>query len=702
MKATEAGLLGFLKSSPQLTIPIYQRTYSWTKRECGQLWDDVMRAGRSESTAAHFIGSVVYIESGLYQVNAPVPLMVIDGQQRLTTVSLLLEALARRLGDTEPVDGFSARKIRNRYLLDPEEDGDLGFKLLLTQTDKDTMFALMRQKQLPGEPSLRVKENFEFFEERVGLLEETDLKSLCNGLAKLVIVDISLDKLHDNPQLIFESMNSTGLDLSQADMIRNFVLMDLEPRRQAELYRDHWRPMELAFGQEAYRDEFDAFMRHYLTLKTGDIPNLRAVYDAFKAYYARSEVRSAGIEALLADLHAFAGHYCAMALGKEPDKLLSGAFRDLREMKVDVAYPFLLSLYHDYKQGQLSPGDLVQIVRAIESYVFRRAVCGIPTNSLNKTFLALTRATGGGSLLESTQAHLLLLESYRRFPRDEEFKREFAARDLYNFPRRTYWLRKLENHGRKETVQVGEYTIEHIMPQNPNLPAAWRSDLGPDWKAIQERWLHTLGNLTLTGYNPEYSDRPFKEKRDMEGGFRHSPLHLNAGLSEEGSWDESAIQRRARRLADLAAQVWAIPALSNGTLSAHRPAAKKPGIYTLDSHPNLAQGQPMRELFEVLRKEILVLDPNVTEEVLKLYIAYKAETNFVDVVPQAKRLRLSLNMPFHELDDPEGLAKDVTNLGRWGNGDVEVGLSSDASLPYVMGLIRQAFERQMRLPGTEV
>ena len=219
---------------------------------------------------------------------------------------------------------------------------------------------------------------------------------------------------------------------------------------------------------------------------------------------------------------------------------------------------------------------------------------------------------------------------------------------------------------------------------------------------VQRPWLHTLGNLTLTGYNPEYSDRPFTEKRDMEGGFRHSPLRLNAGLSEEDTWNEVAIQRRAERLADLAAQVWAIPALASETLSAHKPTAGRPGNYTLDNHPNLAIGQPMRPLFDMLRKEVLNLDPNVTEEVLKLYIAYKAETNFVDVVPQAKRLRLSLNMPFHELDDPEGLAKDVTNVGRWGNGDVEVGLSSDANLPYVIGLIRQAFERQMRLPGAEV
>jgi uncharacterized protein with ParB-like and HNH nuclease domain len=435
MKASEAKLLDFLKKSPQFMIPIYQRTYSWTRDECRQLWEDILRTGRADDISAHFIGSVVYIEKGLYHVTGQSPLLVIDGQQRLTTVSLILETLSRYLGDTEPVDGFSARKLRSYYLLNPLEDGERAFKLLLTQTDKQSLLALVQQKPLPRDHSVRLKENFDFFETRVRALGTDDLAALCRGIAKLVIVDVSLSRDQDNPQLIFESMNSTGRELSQADLIRNFVLMGLEPSDQTRLYDDHWRPMELAFGQEAYGAHFDAFMRHYLTFKTGEIPNVRAVYEAFKAHARAPKVARAGVDALIADIHSFAGYYCALALGQEPDKMLAAAFQDLREMKVDVAYPFLLEVYSDYAQGMLSSAEFAQVVRLVEAYVFRRAVCAIPTNSLNKTFATFGRALRKDRYLESVQAHLLLLPSYRRFPADDEFKRQLTARDLYNFPR---------------------------------------------------------------------------------------------------------------------------------------------------------------------------------------------------------------------------------------------------------------------------
>lgn len=694
MKATEAKLLDFLKKSPQFVIPIYQRTYSWTERECRQLWDDILRTGSKDDISAHFVGSIVYIEKGLYQVSSQSPLLVIDGQQRLTTAMLILEALARSLGDTEPVDGFSAKKLRNYYLLNPLEEGERGFKLLLTQTDRLSLTALMQQKPQPAEPSLRIAETFAFFEEQVQALGD-DLAPLCKGLAKLVIVDIALSRDQDNPQLIFESMNSTGRELSQADLIRNFILMGLEPAHQMRLYEDHWRPMEVAFGQEAYGSHFDGFMRHYLTLKTGEIPNIRAVYEAFKGHARAPEAAAAGVDALVTDIHAYAGHYCAMALDREPDRDLAPAFRDLRELKVDVAFPFLLELYHDYAEGRLEKDHFGRAVRLVEAYVFRRAVCAIPTNSLNKTFATIGRALRKERYLESIQAHLLTLPSYRRFPNDEEFKRELSVRDLYNFPRRSYWLRRLENHRRKERVPVDEYTIEHILPQNENLSAKWRAALGPEWQRVQGTWLHTLGNLTLTGYNAEYSDRPFAEKRDMPGGFEESPLRLNEGLGALDTWGEAAIQARANQLAEKAAKVWAPPALPAEVLEAYRPKAERPAGYTLDDHPQLAEDSPMRPLFEAFRKEVLALDPCVSEEILKLYVAYKAETNFVDVVPQKNRLRLSLNLHFHELHDPRGLATDVTNRGRWGNGDVEVGLTKADELPYVMGLVRQVFERQM-------
>ena len=574
MKATEAKFLDFLKKSPQFVIPIYQRTYSWTERECRQLWDDIVRTGSNDAISAHFVGSIVYIEKGLYQVSSQSPLLVIDGQQRLTTVTLILEALARQLGNSEPVDGFSAKKLRSYFLLNPLEEGERGFKLLLTQTDKTSLLALVQQKALPINQSLRVTENFAFFEEQVKNLG-ADLPALCHGLAKLVVVDIALSRDQDNPQLIFESMNSTGRALSQADLIRNFILMGLEPAHQTRLYEDHWRPMEVGFGQEGYGSHFDSFMRHYLTLKTGVIPNVRAVYEAFKSHARTPDIDAAGVDALVADIHAFAGYYCAMALGKEADKKLAEAFRDLRELKVDVAYPFLLELYEDFANGRLESTDFEAAVRLVEAYVFRRAVCAIPTNSLNKTFATFGRALRKDRYLESVQAHLLTLPSYRRFPGDEEFKREFVVRDLYNFPRRSYWLRRLENHGRKERVPVDEYTIEHILPQNENLSAKWRDELGPEWHRVQESWLHTLGNLTLTGYNAEYSDRPFPEKRDMKGGFRESPLKLNEGLSGLDKWDEAAIKNRAERLAAVATGVWAVPSLQAEVLELYRPPGQK-------------------------------------------------------------------------------------------------------------------------------
>ncbi|MDQ6927582.1 MAG: DUF262 domain-containing protein [Actinomycetota bacterium] len=702
MKATEANLLQFLMKSPQFVIPIYQRTYSWTDRECLQLWDDIMRAGGDDDVSAHFVGSVVYIEKGLYQVSTQSPLLVIDGQQRLTTVTLLLEALARHLGDTEPVDGFSSKKIRHYYLLNPLEEGERGFKLVLTQTDKDTLTALVRQADLPAEHSLRLSQNFELFNEKVAGLRD-DVTALCKGLSKLMIVDVSLNRDQDNPQLIFESMNSTGRELSQADLIRNYILMGLEPTHQTQLYEGAWRPMEVNFGQEAYGSHFDSFMRHYLTLKTGEIPNVRAVYEAFKAYSRVPSVAASGVDSLVRDIRSFASHYCAMALGKETDKALAEAFQDLRELKVDVAFPFLLELYHDYATGVLPAGDFVRVIRLVEAYVFRRAICAIPTNSLNKTFATFRRSLKKDRYLESVQAALLLLPSYRRFPNDEEFKREFAARDLYNFPRRSYWLRRLENYDRKERVPVDEYTIEHIMPQNENLSAEWRDALGPEWERVHETKLHTLGNLTLTGYNSEYSDRPFVEKRDMKGGFQESPLRLNEGLATVDTWNEAAIEQRAERLATVAVNVWRGPALDADVLGAYKPQARKtPSPYTVDDHPYLAAGTATRALFEALRTELLALDPCVTEEFLKLYVAYKAETNFVDVVPQASRLRLSLNMQFHELYDLRGMAEDVTNLGRWGNGDIQVAFSFLDNMPYVLGLVRQSFEKQMGNTETSV
>ena len=561
--------------------------------------------------------------------------------------------------------------------------------MLLSQTDKPTLLHILGGPA-PQVSSVAVTDSHVFFKEKLAACPDIDV--VCHGLAKLLVVEVALTRGRDNPQLIFESMNSTGLALSQADLIRNYLLMGQENDRQTFLYEHFWRPMELAFGQTAYQEHFDGFMRHYLTTKTGSIPRFDQIYTTFKVYTQQENLVNGHTEFLLAELLAYARYYCNMALGAEQDTALAQAFHDLRELRADVAYPLLLEWYHDYACDVWSKEELLEAVRLLESYIFRRAACSIPTNSLNKTFTTFSKEICKTSYLKSVKAKFVKLTSYRRFPDDAEFKRELRACNLYRL--RGYWLRRMENFGRKERVHLADYTIEHIMPQNENLREEWREELGPEWERIHKEWLHTLGNLTLTRYNSEYSDRSFHEKQTMEGGFKESPLRLNAGLGAAERWDEQAIINRAGKLADTAAARWTYPEAAEEFLATLNTARKTAAEYTYADHPFLQNSEP-RKLFDALRQQILSIDPSVYEEVLKLYIAFKGESNFVDVVSQSQRLRLSLNMKFHDIDDPRGFCRDITNLGRWGNGDVEVFLSSLEELPYIMGLIRQAFEKQM-------
>lgn len=291
MKASETPLLDLLDQGHQFVIPIYQRAYSWSASECDQLMADIERAGGNDTLKSHFTGSIVHVEKGLSNLTTQEPNLVIDGQQRMTTVTLLIAALARVLdgypeGEREPWKGFSPKKLRKRYLVNDDEDGEEYFKLLLSEKDKDTLKAIVGDAPLPSDASERVHENFESFLKHLSK-PDTDLAAVCRGLAKLVVVDIRLDRTHDNPQLIFESMNSTGLRLTQADLIRNFVLMGLKPKVQELLYTTYWRPMEKDFGQAAYEKQFDDFVRHYLTVVTGEIPRIGDVYGAFKTYSRR-------------------------------------------------------------------------------------------------------------------------------------------------------------------------------------------------------------------------------------------------------------------------------------------------------------------------------------------------------------------------------------------------------------------------------
>lgn len=690
MKADATTLLGFFEQNQnnQFVIPIYQRLYNWKKEQCKQLWDDIIKTGGNDQIEGHFIGSILYVRVDATHSS---PLLIIDGQQRLTTITLLFIALRNHLSDEVKILGkFSCKKIENRYLINSDKDGDKKFRLILSESDRDTLLSLIdKNKRKPSELSLKIMENFKLFEEWIR--KNTDkLETIFKGLEKLMIVWIALKKEKDDPQLIFESMNSKGIELTQTDLIRNYIVMETEVKKQEDFYNQYWRAMEENFKQN--EKLFDRFVRHYLTIKTGKIPNEKRVYEAFKDYQQKEGIE---IEDLLKDLQKYCGYFCQIAFKKEADKDLNKALSFLVDLDMDVIYPLLLELYSDYKGGVLSKQDFIPIIALIESYIFRRAVCGLGTNSLNKVFPSFTKKIDKKQYLKSVEEHFGSLTGNQKFPNDFEFKDSFITKELYGRnktkkKKTKYFLERLENFDTKEPVNTQECTIEHIMPQTLNLE--WERDLGGNFQAIHDKYLHTIGNLTLTGYNQGYSNKSFQEKRDMEKGFKQSPLRLNQSLKDLESFGEKEIEKRANDLADWALKIWTYPKLDAETLEKYKPKKEKKA-YDLSSYKF---GSHSRELFDILSKEIKALDERITESFMKAYIAYKFKTNFVDIVVQTKDLKLYLNMKFHELQDEKNLAKDRTNKKNHnGNGDVEVKLETKEDIPYCLGLIKQALEKQM-------
>ncbi|MFP6293521.1 DUF262 domain-containing protein [Helicobacter pylori] len=688
MKADAMKLLDFIGKSQekQFVIPIYQRVYSWGKEQCEQLWDDIIKIGGNDKMNGHFIGSIVFVHDGIYTTNYN-ELLIIDGQQRLTTITLLFIALRDHLNDEDEfLEKFSRQKIQNHYLINSDEKGDKKFKLILSEPDRDTLLSLIdKDRRKPSEPSLKIMENFKLFEEWIR--KNTDkLETIFKGLDKLMVVEISLERGKDNPQLIFESMNSTGKDLTQTDLIRNYILMGLEPEKQKIFYKKYWRAMEKDFKQN--ETLFNQFVRHYLTIKTGKIPNEKRVYEAFKRY---QQERGIETEALLQDLQKYCGYFCHIVFKKEDDdKDLNKALSFLVDLEKDVIYPLLLELYSDYSDGVLSKDDFIPIIYLTESYICRRTVCGLGANSLNKIFASFTKKINKDQYLESIKAHFLSLEKTTgKFPKDSEFKNLFITIDFYNLKEKKYFLERLENFDTKEPVNTKECTIEHIMPQT--LTEEWERDLGGNFQAIHDKYLHTIGNLTLTGYNKEYSNNSFQEKRDMEKGFKQSPLRLNQSLKDLEVFGEKEIEKRANDLADWALKIWTYPKLDAETLEKYKPKKEKK-VYDLSSYKF---GSHSRELFDILSKEIKALDERITEKFNQEYISYMFDKNFVDIVPLKNGLKLYLNMPFNELQDEKNLARDMTNKGHLGNGDIEIKLETKENIPYCLGLIKQALEKQM-------
>ena len=685
MNAFKSNIYKYLGGTCQYLIPLYQRTYNWGYEQCARLWNDIINL-HTTKREGHFIGSIVRIDE-----EAPAGFtlaMIIDGQQRLTTLTLLLLAL-RDYAASNPECGVNPNKITNTLLVNQYESGDRKYKLILTQSDKEMLIAKLENKPTPMEKKSRVLENYDFFFQQIRKREIAP-EDLYDAIGKLQIVDIVLDRQCDDPQAIFESLNSTGMDLSDSDLVRNYLLMGLDPDSQANVYNNIWRPTELLFDYEHQSQLLDDFFRNYLTMKLGRIPRKKEVFKEFRAYHSRSKIN---IVELCKDILVFAQYYSDMHFVRSTDAKLKALYGEMKAIRMEVAYPFLLKAHSDFAKDVITIEELREIIQLCISYVLRRAVCDIPTNSLNKTFATMKNDVREHDYVVSVKAFFILLETYKVFPTDDQFIETFISRDVYNMNRCRYILGSLENWDNKSVVSVENLTVEHIIPQNKHLSNEWKDELGSDWKDIQKKYLHTIGNLTLTAYNSEMSDASFRQKMNMNGGFKESALRLNKYVVAQSRWGEEQVVERAESLGEIAKKKWPYPVLSEEELAPYQQTKEPQNQYTLESYQYLSA--LTRSLFERLNTRILNLDNNVKREFRKHYVTYKFETNFVYVVIQKSCLRLRVNMKYSDVVDPKGICSDVTGLGRWGNGDVEVKFKSLDKLDDVMQIIEQAFLLQM-------
>lgn len=566
LQAGETTLNKLLNTSRQFIVPIFQRNYSWQKSQYEQLWFDILRASKFKEKQNHFIGSIVYIDMGT-PAGRPQQLLLIDGQQRLTTISILLCAIKDYVQKFNlETKLINLAKIKNQFLYNSDEIDEDRYKLLLNVQDKETYIKLIDNTIFTvNKPATNIIKCYEFFYERIEdfIKQHGQIDEIYAGIFKLSLVSISLDKDSDNPQMIFESMNSTGKDLSQTDLLRNYLLMDLTPEKQTRLYKTYWKPMEELFGEDIYKNDlnkFDYFIRDFLTLKsdTGYICKINNVYENFKRYYLDNNCEKF---AVLKDLFTYAKYYACIDLLQENDDELKLYWQEFKKLDSHVVYPFLLKLYDDYSRQILIKEDFKKILQVVISYLWRRAICEIPTNSLSKTFATLYQAVDKEDYVNSIIKAFVFKSSYKRFPSDYEVREKLQTKDIYHFRLRKYLLEALENYYHKEPIDLNtaNYTIEHIMPQNIEHNLSWQQMLGEDWQEVHSLYLHTLGNLTITGYNAEMSNKSFWEKVNGESGFKHSHLKLNESIAQSDVWNKKAIQRRTNILTDIILKIWKYP-----------------------------------------------------------------------------------------------------------------------------------------------
>lgn len=557
MKGEAEKLIKFLDGSDKrFVIPLYQRNYDWKIENCKQLFDDLMRL-RDPDKHSHFFGSIVACQE-LGTEN----LLIIDGQQRITTVSILLTAMvnASKCGDIMVENRRNQDKVYEEYIVDKYKGDEI--KLRPIKKDRTAFSALVKADRDLFVKGSNITRNYEYFYNEIKKLQ-LSLDALLELVKKLEVVTIRLEA-YDDPQLIFESLNSTGLDLSEADKIRNYLLMSLSSQEQEEMYEKYWSKIEM-FTE----GDVSNFVRDYLTIVLGKITRMSNVYAVFKDFASKGDKKQ-----LLEELHVYAKIYGELRSCVTGVSAVNLRLKRISTLESSVAYPFYMPLLHMMHEEKLSEQEACKCLDIVESLIARRIICDYPSNGLNKVFATLFRELSkrkeeADNDFSDILAHSLLSRTgTASFPTDGEVRTAFATRNVYgmNKQARLFLFERLENKDSKELhdvvrlVNEGSISIEHIMPQS--LSAKWKEALGDDYDKVHQQYLHTMANLTLTAYNSDYSNHLFCEKRDAECGFKSSAFRLNAYVSRCEEWTEKQLVERYELLLADCFKLWPKPVTS--------------------------------------------------------------------------------------------------------------------------------------------
>jgi uncharacterized protein with ParB-like and HNH nuclease domain len=548
MKANDTQIRIFLEGTKQFIVPLFQRTYSWKKENIQKLWED-LEDTKNDKESTHFFGSFVTMPvpssaSGVSQYT------IIDGQQRLVTICIFLATLRNRIIEINPK--YEKKDEINEVYLINKFHPENKYKVVPTEADRNIFFAILNEVNPLVDGSHLIAETYRFFSNKLSAINDLgELVSLKDTmLSKFSVVDIRLEN-EDDPYLIFESLNAKGIPLTQADLVRNYLFMRLNPNNQQNVYDKIWFPM-----QENLQESLEDFIRHYLAMD-GNVPNYNKIYARFKEIADKKAKSEEDVIDIMKELLNYSKYYYILLYPEnESEEKLKRYFEKLDRLEVTTSYPLLLKLYDDYANKKLSIDDFAECLQVIETYIVRRAVCGIPTNVLNKYFPTIYNSLDQTNVVHSLKNKLKSGTGARRMPDDCEFKQCLQERKLFGSRILQYLLEELERYNNKEVVDFEELQIEHIMPQT--LTDEWKKELGSVWELTYQKYLDTLGNLTLTGYNPEYSNKLFIEKRDMKKGFKYSGLQLNRDLAKLERWTEKEILDRAMELSRIGLEIWGI------------------------------------------------------------------------------------------------------------------------------------------------